>query len=144
VETYLSPIKDPNNGVTGLRGVALDVTSRKLAEENVRQTEQKNQAILQAIPDLMFVQTPDGVYLDYHAQNPIDLSVPPEAFLGKNMRDVLPTDLAEKLAECFARTAENGEPQIHEYKLTLNGAERWFEARMVRVAENILSVVRDI
>jgi PAS domain S-box-containing protein len=137
VENYLSPIKDPHNGITGLRGVALDVTGRK-------QTEQKNQAILQAIPDLMFVQTPDGVYLDYHAQDPADLLVPPEVFLGKNMREVLPPDLAEDLAKCFKRTAETGEPQIHEYNLTIDGAERWFEARMVLVGENILSVVRDI
>jgi formate hydrogenlyase transcriptional activator len=137
VENYLSPIKDPNNRVTGLRGVALDVTERK-------QTEQKNQAILQAIPDVMFVQSPEGVFLDYHAKDPASLLVAPEVFLGKNMRDVLPPDLAEEFAECFARTTEKGEPQIHEYKLIIDGAERWFEARMVRVSENILSVVRDI
>src|SRR4030095_10908866 len=47
-------------------------------------------------------------------------------------------------AKCFARIEEKGEPQILEYKLTITGAERWFEARMVRVGENILCVVRDI
>ena len=56
----------------GLRGVALDITDRKLAEENARQTEERNSAIVTAIPDLMFVQTRDGVYLDYHANTPDD------------------------------------------------------------------------
>jgi PAS domain S-box-containing protein len=143
-ESYLSPIVDESEKIVGLRGVTLDITERKLGEETLRKTEEKDRAILNAIPDLIFVQTPDGVYLDYHAKAPKDLAVPPEKFLGKNMRDVLPPELAADLLCCFKRAQEMGEPQILEYKLTLNGTERWFEARMVRSGDNILSVVRDI
>ena len=55
-----------------------------------RRTEARNSAILRALPDLMFLQTTDGVYVDYHASDPGQLLRPPEQFLGKNMRDVLP------------------------------------------------------
>jgi PAS domain S-box-containing protein len=144
VENYLSPIKDPNNGVIGLRGVALDVTARKLAEENVRQSEQKNKAILNAIPDLMFLQTREGVYLDLHYSDPTKLVVAPNEYLGKNMRDILPADLAEKFTHYFQRTIDTGETQIVEYELTLNGERRWYESRLLCCGEDILSVVRDI
>ncbi|HEY5885574.1 MAG TPA: sigma 54-interacting transcriptional regulator, partial [Pyrinomonadaceae bacterium] len=50
----------------------------------------------------------------------------------------------EQIAECFANAADGGEPQILEYTLPMNGTDRWFEARMVRSGENILTVVRDI
>ena len=143
VENHLSPIIDETDEIIGLRGVALDITDRKLAEERARKTEEKDLAILNAIPDLMFLQTSDGVYLDYHGDWK-DLLVPPDEFLGKNMRDVLPTELAEQFAACFERAEEMGEPQILEYTVKINDADRWFEARMVRSGDNILSVVRDI
>ena len=125
-------------------GVNMDINERKMAEETVRQTEEKDRAILNAIPDLMFLQTRDGVYLDYHAANPKDLLAPPEAFIGKNMREILPPDLADQFARCFERAEEMGEPQLLEYKLTINETDRWFEARIVRSGENVLSMVREI
>jgi len=59
------------------------------------------------------------------------------------MRDVLPPDLVKSFAKCLER-AEEDHPQILEYEISLNGTERWFEARVVRSGENILSVVRDV
>jgi PAS domain S-box-containing protein len=142
-ESYLSPMSN-GNGVIGLRGVTLDITQRKLAEVALRHAEEKDRAILNAIPDLMFMQTRDGVFLDYHAKDPKHLFAPPETFLGQNMHDVLPPELADQFAVCFERAEEMGEPQILEYKLTIDETTRWFEARMVRTGNNILSVVRDI
>jgi PAS domain S-box-containing protein len=108
-----------------------------------RESEERNRAILEAIPDLMFLQTQEGVFLDYNAKNVKELAAPPEEFLGKNVRDVLPPDLANALLERF-RLAEPGEPQIMEYELDANGVHGWYEARIVRTGNNILSVVRNL
>ncbi|HZJ43790.1 MAG TPA: sigma 54-interacting transcriptional regulator [Pyrinomonadaceae bacterium] len=142
-EAHLSPILDEAGTVIGMRGVTLDITEQKMAEIAHRLTEERNRAILNAIPDQMFLQTRDGVYLDYHPQGRSDLSVPAEELLGKNMRDVLPPELASDLSKCFER-AEEDDAQILEYTIPFNGTERWFEARVVRSGENILSVVRDV
>src|SRR5262249_14742704 len=74
-------------------GVNIDITDRRVAEETAWRAEQKDQAILNAIPDLMFVQSRDGIYIDYHAKDSRDLLVQPEDFLGKKMDEVLPPDL---------------------------------------------------
>ncbi len=143
-ESYLSPMNDESGKVVGLRGVTIDISERKWAEEGMRRAEERDRAILNAIPDLMFVQTRDGVYLDYHATEATDLLAPPETFLGKNMREVLPPELAGQFAHCFENAAKTEETQILEYKLGVNGSTRWFEARMVLSGDNIVSVVRDI
>jgi PAS domain S-box-containing protein len=143
VAAHLAPIFDDEGKVVGLRGVTLDITEQRAAEEAQHESEAKNRAILQAVPDLMFLQTMDGVYLDYHAQYPEDLLLSPQSFMGKNMRDVLPPPLAQELSRSF-QNAKLGETQVLEYALPLNGTERWFEARMVRTGERMLSMVRDI
>jgi PAS domain S-box-containing protein len=144
-ESSLSPIIDEAGKIIGLRGVTVDVTEKQLAEEARRESEERNRAILRAIPDLMFLQTRDGTYVDFHAKNLTELYVPPEAFLGKNMRDVMPPELVESFLRCFRRAEETGGPQVIEYRLELEEAgEQWFEARVVRSNGHILSVVRNV
>jgi PAS domain S-box-containing protein len=144
IESHLSPIIEEDGKIVGLRGVSLDITEKKLADDAQRQSEERNRAILQAIPDLMFLQTRDGVYLDYHAKDGKDLLDPSGAFLGKNMRDVLSPELAERFFNCFQLIYETGEPQVVEYELNIEGQQRWYESRLVLSGENILSVVRDV
>jgi PAS domain-containing protein len=45
-----------------------DITGRKLAEEEVLRSEGTNKAMLEAIPDLMFLISRDGEYLDFRAK----------------------------------------------------------------------------
>jgi signal transduction histidine kinase len=103
----------------------------------------QNNAMLRALPDMMFLLSRDGVYLDYHARDPTDLLVPPSSFLGRNMREILPPDLASRFEEAFARASED--PVLVEYVLPVGGGVRHFEARMVRCgSDEILSIVRDV
>jgi len=145
VEAHLVAVRDEHNRPIGVRGVTMDITDRKLAEESLRQSEERNHAILRALPDLMFLQSREGTYLDYHAPDPRQLLVPPAAFLGKNMREVLPPELAESLIGCFDVAEQTKEPQILEYSLPIQGEERWYEARIVLSdGDKILSIVRDV
>ena len=62
---------------SGLIGLLLVQRSRR------RRTEARNSAILRALPDLMFLQTIDGVYVDYHASDPGQLLSPPSSSWGR-------------------------------------------------------------
>lgn len=128
-----------------LQGLGRDVTERKRAESALREIEERNRAILQAIPDLMFLQSADGVYLDYHAKDPAALIIPAPQFIGKNMADVLPPPLATAFRAIFKRALETGETQVWEYDLEIQGQAQWFEARVAPCnGSKVLSVVRDI
>jgi PAS domain-containing protein len=53
-----------------IAGLILLRGPRSQAEEQARQRRKRIKAILTALPDLMFFQTPDGEFLDYHANRP--------------------------------------------------------------------------
>jgi len=118
---------------------------RRRAELALSASEVRHRALLKVIPDLIFVLSRDGVYLDYHAKNPDDLLVAPELFLGKNMRDVMPPDLDALFRQRFDEALTTGEPALLEYSLPLGGEEKHFEARIVeRDDGDFISIVRDI
>jgi signal transduction histidine kinase len=114
-------------------------------EIELRHLEARNAAMLDAIPDLMFLIGTDGVYQDYHAKDPQQLYVPPERFLGKRIVDVMPTALASVFMRELADAQQSAEPRVVEYSLPLNGDVRHFEARLVACErDTVLSMVRDI
>ncbi len=115
-------------------------------EQALYSSQARSAAILRAIPDLMFVLSKDDHrYLDYYCANPGDLLVPPDRFLGKPMRDVIPPDLAARFQDAFAQAAATGEPSVFDYSLTVNHEQRFFEARVVTFEDDkLLSIVREI
>jgi PAS domain S-box-containing protein len=122
-----------------------DITDQKFAEQALRESNERNQAILRALPDLMFLQTKDGVYLDYYARDKRNLLAPPESFLGRNIREVLPRELADRVNACVARLDGTMETQVLEYSLLIGDEERHFEARLVSTeGDKVLSIVRDV
>jgi PAS domain S-box-containing protein len=138
-------VEPANDRQLKLRGITINITERKQADALLHETIARNKAILKALPDLMFLTTEDGVFLDFHAKEGDVLFVPPEQFIGKNIREVLPEDLAQALARCFEQAAKSGEPVIHEYSLPLGDAKGYYEARVVSCDRGrVLSIVRDI
>jgi diguanylate cyclase (GGDEF)-like protein len=127
------------------RELETEVADRKRAEEALRASESRHSALLSAIPDMMFLQSADGVYLDYHTSEGDTLLAPPELFLGRNMREVLPPDIVERFLPVFGGALRDGGPEVLEYSVGEGGAVRHFEARVVRCAvDKVLSIVRDV
>jgi PAS domain-containing protein len=97
----------------------------------IESAETRSSAILRAIPDLMFVMLRDGTYIDYHARDPKLLFVPPSAFLGKRVCEVMPPALAALFIDALERACGSDDPVVVEYELPLE-EPRHFEARIVR------------
>ena len=87
-------------------------------ERALRTSESRTTAILRMVPDLMFVMSRDGVYLDYHARDPHALFVPPDQFLGKRMQDIFPPAMARLFQEKFEQALHSDEPVVVEILAT--------------------------
>ena len=121
-----------------------------LLEQNRREhlalvdAEQQNSAILRALPDSIFLQTRDGVYLQHYAKATGDSTVIRQSFLGRNMRDVLPPEVAEAFSQAFEGITGEG-PSVVEFGRMVNGETRRYEGRFIGLDGNrVLSIVRDI
>ena len=127
-------------------GTALDITGRKQAEIQARQGEIVLDSVFQTLPDLFFLMDADGTIRDYRARLNSDLYVPPEAFLGKPMQDVLPAELGDLFRRKMAEVRKGGELASYEYALPMPGGIRHFEARLARLpgSAQMIAVVRDI
>ncbi len=138
------PIKTDGE-VTALVGIHTDITGRKRAEQALQESEARNRAILNALPDLIFVQDQEGTYLDYYAAQQENLYTSPKHFLGKKPHEIFPEAFATSLIEFVEQAITTGEIQIYEYTLDLVNQKRYFEARVVPYGEDkVLSVIREI
>ncbi len=113
--------------------------------KHLSESETKTSALLNAIPDLMFQLSRDGVILDYKDSGNMGLYVPSEQFINKNIRDILSKELAEQTVKFVEKALITNQVQVFEYQLPYEDTVHDYEARMVVSGENkVLVIVRDI
>ena len=129
----VQPIHDSNGGLTGFIGLESDITAAKAREHRLFQSEAKSRALLAAIPDLMFELSPAGIFENHSAAVPEDFGVPPEAFLGKTLEEVVPANIAQGVRAAIARLGPERSVETFEYEFELaQRGLRQYEARVTR------------
>jgi PAS domain S-box-containing protein len=112
--------------------------------ETLQRMERRNRALLDAIPDLMFRVSREGVTLDIRAEDPSGLVLSVEEQIGRNVRQFLPADVADAVLGCIERALETGAMSSVEYELEIRGEVKIFESRMVPSGPNeVVTIVRD-
>ncbi len=138
-------IFDKKGSLIALEGFISDITEQKKGEEELRQNEAKNNALLEALPDMMFILDHDGNYLDYFTPEPEKLLVPQEELIGKNRKDVLPPEVYKVVKKAHDLTIKTQKLQVTEYSLNLPTGRFDYEARTVPLNNHaLLSIVRDV
>lgn len=142
--TQLVPIPNRQGRIDLIAGISRDITERKQAEAALRESEARNRAILQALPDLLFVMDDAGTLLAYQGRRD-QLYMAPEDFLGRRISEVLPPEVAERIQQAIAEVLASGEMRSVEYSLSIQGEQFDFEARIAKSGERqVLAVVRDV
>lgn len=133
------------SGENGILVISHDITEQKESKERLRESESRFRSMLQAIPDLMFINDANGVFLDYHTTEAESLYRQPPAFLGKRMQDVFAEDLAATFSTGLKNAVTTGDVQMLEYSLPMGDMVHHYEARSAKIdEERVLTIVRDV
>jgi len=118
---------------------------RKRSEAELRASKERHLALLHAMPDMVFRLDAEGRFLEFVPSRETLPLLSPEEFLGKTIRDVLPSEAAEQSDRFIKQALQSGQPQRFEYRLMVNGSARHFVSRLVPYGEGkVLGFVRDV
>ncbi len=139
-------MRDSQGAPVKLIGSIRDISERKRAEETLHKSSTRNEALLAAMPEMMFVLTKNGTYVDFKAEKKYELAIPPGEIIGKNLSDIgFSEDKVKFILEQIENTLKTGKIHIFEYELGIHGIHNFYEARIVPFGkENILATVRNI
>jgi two-component system, cell cycle sensor histidine kinase and response regulator CckA len=145
VSTTKVPRFDEKGKIIGTLGISRDVTQEKEKDEQLKESEARNRAILSALPDLLFQIKKDGTFLSYYAGSKDSLFTKPENFTGKKMEDVLPKDIARQGKQRLKEAIKTGRTVSFEYQLPIKDKIKEWEARFTRTGkETAIVLIRDI
>ncbi|MDF2881733.1 MAG: diguanylate cyclase with sensor [Clostridiaceae bacterium] len=116
------------------------------AVDELKERENENDAMIKAIPDIVFKLNNDGFFLDFLSENlEKKLYVTKDQFIGKTINQVFPEKYADIFMSAIKSAVTSGELQILEYQLPIENRLLTFEARIVNYNKNkILVMARDI
>jgi PAS domain S-box-containing protein len=121
---YREADRDEAGNIVRIRGIALDITERKRAEEALRQSEERFRVALKSSPTAVFNQDRNLRYTwMYNPQLPLSVN----DYLGKTVAEVFDPEEAERIAEVRQRVMETGVGVRHELPLTYGGKKRYFD-----------------
>lgn len=134
-----------NNKLIRINGISIDITEKKLAEEEINRQNLRLNAIINAMPDLMFILDSAGTYLEFYSRHTEKLIAPVNEFIGKNLHDFFDPDSAKshirKINECL----DSDNLISYEYTIDNPNTPEVFEARLIPLEDNkVLAFVRDI
>lgn len=137
------PLRDAYGTITGLRGVAQDITKRKQAELALRESEQKFSTLADFVPQFVWMCTPDGLNF-YFNQRWFDYTgLTPEESYGRGWNTPFHPDDKQAAWNAWNQAVATGETYRVESRLrAADGSYRWFLMRGMPQRDDAGKVVR--
>jgi PAS domain S-box-containing protein len=122
-----------------------DVSEQRQTERALKQNEERTRAILNSIPDMIFEISSDGTFLDFMASAELTPIMPPAQFIGKNIREIFPSDITEQTMFALERALSTDQVNAFEYGMPPGEETQFFEARISAITpSSAIMMVRDI
>lgn len=134
-----------NENTTYLMVVADNITRRLQAQQTLERAESRTRALLEALPDTMFVTDRQGTITQVQAESeasPLFSQVSVGQTLAAANIDPI---VSRKAMSALQDTFETGKAQSYEYEAHLDSEDHYYEARTVAVNDTeAITLVRDI
>lgn len=111
------------------RAVFVETVSHPYAQ--LRESQRRLQATLDALPDLVFEMDAQGHYLGVYASHQAGLLMSRDQLPGLRMQDIMPAAASATIMTAFAQARSSGSSRGKVIELLIKGKPRWFELSVV-------------
>lgn len=133
-----------NGKPAGLISV-VDIENRKQAEEEIAKGNERMNAILLTVPDLMFVINSSGKVLEFYNPDENALPLRQQEVVGQMLYDLVPAVEAERHLNICKRCLDEKQTQTFYYQHNSEGISWVFEIRVSPLRpDQVLAIVRNI
>jgi len=133
LSTSKVPLVDERDHVIGVLGISRDVTERKLAEQAFAAERVLFRAMIDQVPDYLFVKDTESRFVIANRALAADLGRRPDDLIGKTDFELHQRELAVKFIADEQRVIRSGEPllDIDEYVVDTSGNKQWLSTSKV-------------
>jgi PAS domain S-box-containing protein len=124
VETAKTPVYGPNGEVTGLLGIARNITRRRQAEIDLTEQTAQMRTLLDALPDLVWMKDPGGVYMMCNGKFAESYGLTSAQVLGKTDFEFSEAERARSYVETDRIAIEKGRPVTFEEEVVFLDGHR--------------------
>jgi len=137
-------VLDKDGHVVKWIGTTADVTDRVRAERALQASETRMRALFAAMNDIIIVLDKDSRYIEIAPTRGDLLYRPREELLGRTVRELFDSDLADRFLENIHKALANQSTVDMDYSLAIGQSHLWFEARISPLPdERVLLVAHD-
>ena len=122
-----------------------EISKHKKTAQALQKSEATTRALLEAIPDAIFLVDENARFLNFMPTEGMKTAVSLDDYLGLNLTDVFPPELARKFAKAIPEAAHTDTVLLQEYMIDFGHENRYYEVRLLGIGEgNVLGIIRDI
>ena len=111
----------------------------------LQRSEARSRTLFDAMPDMVFRFHADGTTLDFKPGRQLGPVLPPDAFIGRRIQDVMPDPVGALTYQHIVEALAKQDTVHYEYRLAPMADDRHFEARMVPSGpDEVFAIVREL
>jgi len=95
----------------GGMGICTDITEQHRFEKEIIESENRLRALINNLPDVIFIYDNEGKVLDFHVQGRENLIEPASQTLGKKLEEFVPPDQLNEILYAFRQARKTGSIQ---------------------------------
>ena len=145
-------VRDSAGQVVAIEGIVTDITMRKRMEKALIETEAQLRILIDTIPDLVWLKTPEGIYRRCNRAFERFFGAKEFEIIGKTDFDFVDKELAEFFRRYDLKAMASDQPSVNEEPLTFaeDGYHGFFETLKTPMRDSdgslvgVLGIARDI
>ncbi len=125
--------------------VIRDISDLTNMEHERKSTASKLDAVIHAMPDMLFVIDNKGIFTDFFVSDSINLFLNKDEVMGASLQELFNPEEAEILLEMLHNCLISDKLSTYQYEMNFPGTLKYYETRISRLdTTSALVIVRDV